>query len=255
MVSKRLIGVITVKDGWAVQSFAYSRYLPLGRPEILAENLDRWGADEILLLCIDRTRRSLGPDFALLRRVVARGLSTPLVYGGGVATVEDATRVIQSGAERVCVDAALHGPETAVRAIAAAIGGQALVGALPLTAAAGGVGWYDYRGGQSAPLSDRVVRLFADGVISEALVIDWRHEGLPRGFDVSLLTQCPVEGAALVAFGGVSEADQIAVLLALPRVAAVGIGNFLTYAEHALQKLKEPLGALPVRPAVYGASV
>ena len=49
MIRKRLIGVITVKGGWAVQSFGYARHLPLGRPEILAENLDRWGADEILV--------------------------------------------------------------------------------------------------------------------------------------------------------------------------------------------------------------
>ena len=58
MVKKRLVGVITVKDGWAVQSFGYERYLPLGRPEVIAENLDRWGADEILLQCIDRSTTS-----------------------------------------------------------------------------------------------------------------------------------------------------------------------------------------------------
>ena len=32
-----------------MQSFGYRRYLPLGRPEVLVENLDRWGADEIVL--------------------------------------------------------------------------------------------------------------------------------------------------------------------------------------------------------------
>ena len=46
MIPKRLIGVVIVKDGWAVQSFGYRRWLPLGRPEVLVENLDRWGADE-----------------------------------------------------------------------------------------------------------------------------------------------------------------------------------------------------------------
>ncbi len=61
MLKKRLIGVVTVREGWAVQSFCYNRYLPLGRPEAIVENLDRWGADEILIHCIDRssTRRVL----------------------------------------------------------------------------------------------------------------------------------------------------------------------------------------------------
>ena len=58
---KRLIGIITVLNGWAVQSFGYKKYLPIGRPHIIAENLDRWGADEIIILSIDRSRHSLGP--------------------------------------------------------------------------------------------------------------------------------------------------------------------------------------------------
>ena len=41
MIRKRLVGVITVKDSLAVQSFGYKNYLPLGNPEILVENLDR----------------------------------------------------------------------------------------------------------------------------------------------------------------------------------------------------------------------
>ena len=40
MLKKRLIGVITVLNGWAVQSFGYKNYLPLGRPEVLAKNLE-----------------------------------------------------------------------------------------------------------------------------------------------------------------------------------------------------------------------
>ena len=55
MLNKRLIGVITVKNNIAVQSFGYKNYLPIGDPRVLAENLDRWGADEIHVNCIDRT--------------------------------------------------------------------------------------------------------------------------------------------------------------------------------------------------------
>ena len=40
MIKKRLIGVITVRQGWAVQSFGYQRHLPLGRPEVLMVIID-----------------------------------------------------------------------------------------------------------------------------------------------------------------------------------------------------------------------
>jgi len=71
MLKKRLIGVITIKNGWAVQSFGYRRYLPLGKPECLVGNLDRWGADEILVQVIDRSEANRGPDFELLERLGA----------------------------------------------------------------------------------------------------------------------------------------------------------------------------------------
>ena len=53
MLKTRIIGVVTVKAGWAVQSLGFRRHLPVGRPEIAIEYLDRWGIDEIVVLHID----------------------------------------------------------------------------------------------------------------------------------------------------------------------------------------------------------
>ena len=46
----RLIGAVIVRGGIAVQSIGYKKWLPLGKPECLVQNLDRWGADEIVVL-------------------------------------------------------------------------------------------------------------------------------------------------------------------------------------------------------------
>lgn len=42
MLRKRLLGTVLVREGWAVQSFGYRRWLPLGKPECLVQNLDHW---------------------------------------------------------------------------------------------------------------------------------------------------------------------------------------------------------------------
>ena len=89
MKKKRIIGVVTVKDGWAVQSFGYKRFLPLGKPEILAKNLDDWGADEILINDIDRTKKFKEPNFKLLEKISDLKLSTPIIYSGGIKNVDD----------------------------------------------------------------------------------------------------------------------------------------------------------------------
>ena len=46
----RIIGSIFHFNGMAVQSIGFSRYLPIGDVHIVAENLNNWGVDEILLL-------------------------------------------------------------------------------------------------------------------------------------------------------------------------------------------------------------
>ena len=251
MLKKRLVGVITVRDGWAVQSFGYRRYLPLGHAPCLAENLDRWGVDEILVLCIDRSRRALGPDFALLRALGSLGLSTPLSYGGGIRSAADAAGVIQAGAERVCVDTLLRTSPAVVSDISALAGAQAVIGVLPLSLEAGALQRLDYASGRSRPLAAADLALFADRTVSEALIIDWRNEGRPNGFDLRLVLRFPLAEAQLIAFGGVSEPAQVDALLGHERVAAVGVGNFLAYREHAVQKIRQRLAATSLRAPVF----
>lgn len=251
MLKKRLIGVVTVRGGWAVQSFGYRRWLPLGRPEVLIENLDRWGVDEILLQCIDRSAADSGPDLTLLERIGRLGLSTPLIYAGGIASVEQANAVVHAAADRIIVDSLLHDAPGRVAEIASHLGAQAVIGGFPLATGAGGLTWLDHRRHTSGPLSVAALSLFERGLISEALVIDWRHEGQRGGFDEALVRDFPLRDVPLIAFGGLSEAAQHRRLLENPLVVATAVGNFLSYREHAAQSLKAALGGLPLRAPAY----
>lgn len=244
MLKKRLAGMVTVKDGWAVQSFGYGRYLPIGKPAIVVENLDRWGADEIIIECIDRGMQ--GPDYALLEDISREGLSTPLTYGGGIRTAEDAVKVVKLGADRVCFDALLHDDPAQIPQIALHLGAQAVVASVPVSRSDMGIVWRDYRSGQSQPLGGDALAVLQSGAISEVIVVDWRHEGQPNGFDESLL-DFPVPGLPLIAFGGLSEAAQIRSALEQDRVVAVAIGNFLNYRENAIHHYKTQLPGAPLR--------
>lgn len=251
MLNKRLIGVIAVKAGIAVQTFGYRRYLPLGSPECLAENLNRWGVDEILVLCIDRSHNGLGPDLALLRRLGALGLSTPLSYGGGVHTPADAAQAIQAGAERLCLDAVLHTDPNAVRDMAELLGSQALVAAMPMAMCGDTAMRYAYMQNSLLPYAEETNRLFDEGAVSEALLIDAVHEGQRNAFDAELVRCFPRQATPLIVFGGISEPMQVTRLLDETTVVAVAVGNSLNYSEHAVQNLKQQVQAPSLRPAIY----
>jgi len=255
VLKKRLVGVVTVRKGWAVQSFGYRQYLPLGRPELLVENLDRWGADEILLQCIDRSQHNAGPDLALLERVSRRGLATPLIYAGGVRNADDAIAVVKTGADRVCVDSVLHESPITLQTLAKKLGAQAIIASLPLSIAEVGEPlWLDYRSGHQQVLTPEVVEFLDSGFVSEVLIIDWVHEGMPAAFDSGLVTRFPATNIPLIAFGGLSEASQMRHLLQEARVSAVAVGNALNYREHNISKLKAALIEQPLRPHLIHCS-
>ena len=74
---------------------------------------------------------------------------------------------------------------------------------------------------------------------------------MPGGFEQKLVEEFPLKEASIIAFGGLSKPEQMRVLLKSSGVAAVAIGNFLSYREHAIQEYKEALTSMPLRPANY----
>ena len=253
MLKKRLIGVVTVRNGWAVQSFGYRRYLPLGRPECLVENLDRWGADEILVQVIDRSIDDQGPDFDLLARLGRLGLETPLIYGGGIATSDHAVRAIQSGADRVTVDHVLHRAPDEVRRMSARLGAQALIAAVPVRFA-DTVMRRDYRARQCLPFGDDVPALIADRAVSELMLIDWQNEGGTTGFEPCRLADLPCPDVPLILFGGFADPLTTQRFLEHPAVAAVAVGNLFAYREHAYQTYKRAVASDMLRPPVHAGA-
>lgn len=251
MLRKRLIAVVTVRNGLAVQSFGYSRYLPLGKPEALIENLDRWGADEILISCIDRSAVQSGPDFNLLRRVGKLGLSTPLIYGGGIRHAEDAVQAVNLGADRVAVDAMLWDHPLLVESIAREIGSQAIIGSMPVRAKDDCLYWLNYRIGKEVMLNPNKFSQLPLEWVSEVMLTDWSHEGKASGFDSCIVDLFGLKNKALIVFGGLSDSKTIQNVLYRSNVMAAGIGNFLSYKEHAIQQLKQNIVGSPIRPAQF----
>lgn len=228
---KRLIGVITVKDDWAVQSFGYERYLPLGRPEIIAENYDRWKLDEILVVDIDRSRLDRGPNFDLLHKITEKRLSTPLCYMGGVRGPADALQLISSGADRMALDSLFRINPAAADEIADAVGRQAVIRVQPLVKVGDDICVYDHliRG----PIEKIAVsELLGDNSsFSELMVVDVENEGALNSFAISLLDPFSDHSVQLICFGGITSHTQIKNLFSKANVSAVAIGNSLSYRE------------------------
>ncbi len=253
MLRKRMIGVVTVKQGWVVQSFGFKKYLPIGKVDCILENLDRWGIDEILVQVIDRSSKQSGPDYQLLEQISRLRLATPITYAGGIRHEKDAVAVIKTGADRVCVDA-LIGDVREVEAISYRLGAQAVVASMPIVMLNNNPVWFDYRTGKIKKMTPEIKSLFECDVISEIFMIDKENEGKDNGFNKKLLAYFQGISTPIIAFGGISNADDMSSLLGIDNISAVAIGNFLNYKEHAVQNYKLAIAGVSIRPESYLAT-
>ena len=251
MLKKRIIGVITVLNGWAVQSIGYKKYLPVGRPNIIAENLDRWGVDEILIICIDRTINKTGPDIETLDSLSYKSLSTPICYGGGISTLRDAVSVINNGVERLLLDSIIEKNSTdEIFKISEKLGSQSLIASLPIKINSGKIDFINYKNIYKNKDEKMILNLLKSSVFSEALIIDFENEGIPQSFNKELIEKIDIS-IPTIAFGGISDDYQVKDILKNKNVSAVAIGNFLNYKEHAVQKIRDNIKLNFLRKSKY----
>jgi cyclase len=111
MLTKRIIPCLDVNRGRVVKGVNFLNLRDAGDPVEVARRYEQDGADELVFL--DITASHEGRDIMLdVVRRVSEQVFMPFTVGGGIRTLEDATRLIQAGAEKVSINsAAVKDPE------------------------------------------------------------------------------------------------------------------------------------------------
>tara|TARA_B100000035_G_scaffold187249_1_gene159780 strand:+ start:18052 stop:18834 length:783 start_codon:yes stop_codon:yes gene_type:complete len=250
-VIKRIAGVVTVLNDWAVQSIGYNKYRPLGRPEIIVQNLDRWQLEEIVITDISRTKKKLGPNFNLLRKLSEKKIATPLTYIGGIRNVSDAVETIKLGADRIGIENLIKSKPNEIKKISDSIGSQALILAQSVHQIGNTLMKMDYLNKKSKELDIDQLTKYLESA-SELLLIDWKNEGFKNSFNETLLKHFENKKVQIICFGGISDAKQISSLLNKNQVSAIGIGNFLNYKELGNWNLVKKTNHESTRQLTYG---
>jgi imidazole glycerol-phosphate synthase subunit HisF len=111
MLCKRIIPCLDVDRGRVVKGTNFLNLRDAGDPVEVARRYEAEGADELVFLDISASHEGRGIMLEVVRRV-AEEIFMPFTVGGGIRTLEDATRLIQAGAEKVSINsAAVRTPE------------------------------------------------------------------------------------------------------------------------------------------------
>lgn len=115
MLSKRIIPCLDVDRGRVVKGKNFLNLRDAGDPVEVARRYEADGADELVFLDISASHEGREILVEMVKKV-AEQVFMPLTVGGGIRTLEDATRLIQAGAEKVSINsAAVHDPDLVTR--------------------------------------------------------------------------------------------------------------------------------------------
>lgn len=105
MLTRRIIPCLDVDRGRVVKGIKFFDHVDAGDPVQQARKYQEDGADELVFYDITASHEGRDIMAELVSHVVEE-IFMPLTVGGGIRTIDDATRLIQAGAEKVSVNSA-----------------------------------------------------------------------------------------------------------------------------------------------------
>jgi cyclase len=228
MVAKRIIPCLDIKGGRTVKGTKFLNLRDMGDPVELAQRYSDAGADELVFLDISATDEERSTTVDVVRRV-AKALSIPFTVGGGVGAIDDVSRLLDSGADKISLNsAAVRAPEL-IEQIAGRFGSQCVVVAIDTKCVEGNDEVFIQAGKKR---TGRFTREWASEVVrrgaGEILLTSMDHDGVRAGFALELI-RAVAEGITVpvIASGGAgSPADFLDVFIHGKADAALAAGIF-----------------------------
>ncbi len=203
MITKRIIPCLDVKNGRVVKGKNFLGLNDVDSPIKLASEYSAGGADELVFYDITASfeERKL---FADILRETASNVFIPLTVGGGINTIDDFTRVLESGADKVSVNSgAIRNPKLIYEA-AKKFGSQCVVLSADIKRVDGGFRVFAKGGREDTGIE--AISWLKNGVESgagELVVNSIDTDGVKNGFDLELLNEvCNVVNVPVIASGG-----------------------------------------------------
>ena len=237
----RLIPCLDVADGRVVKGVRFRGLRDVGDPVELGAAYSDEGADELVFLDVAATVESRGSAVSVAARVAER-VSIPFTVGGGIRSVEDATAVLEAGADKISVNsAALARPEL-IAELARTLGTQAVVVAIDTEH--GRVHSHSATRDADRDTIEWARECEQRGA-GELLVTSIDRDGTQNGYDLELLAKLrDAVSLPVIASGGAGSAAHIAAALEVSQAAL--LASILHEDPTRLRTLRDELRALGV---------
>lgn len=211
MFAKRIIPCLDIKNGRVVKGTNFIELKDAGDPVEVAKRYNEEGADELCFLDITASFEERKTILDIVENV-AKELFIPLTVGGGIASLDDISRLLNAGCDKISLNsAAIKNPKLITQA-AAKFGSQCIVVAIDVKASADEKYNVFMHGGRTDTGLDacKWAQMVANLGAGEILLTSMDADGTKAGFDlkitkkISQMLKIPV-----IASGGAGKMEHI----------------------------------------------
>ena len=256
MLTKRIIPCLDIRNKKVTKGVRFQNNIELGDPVELAAKYYDDGCDELVFYDITASAERRPIDIDMVREV-AKAIRIPFAVGGGISTIDDMSRVLLAGAEKVSVNSlAVENPQI-IKDGAKTFGSQCIVlGMDPLKVGVSAKIPSGYevttRGFRHCTGLDALewARKAVDLGVGEIVVNSVDADGTREGFEIDLTRMIAVNvGVPVVASGGAGKPEHIVQVFLDAGADAVIIAGMIHTGQFSIPQIKNFLAEnnIPVR--------
>ena len=250
MLKNRIIPCLDVKNGRVVKGINFVELKDAGDPVEQAKIYSEGGADEICFLDITASNENRDTIYDVVEKT-SKKCFVPLTVGGGVRGVEDISKLLNCGADKVSINTAAVNDKEVVIDSSKKFGSQCIV--VAIDAKKNGDVWEIYtHGGRNKTGIDalKFAKEMEKSGAGELLVTSMDRDGTQVGYDIDLMYRISsTVNIPVIASGGVGTLDHLVDGIKLGNASAVLAASIFHYGKYSVKQAKEYLDSkgIPVR--------
>jgi len=233
MLKKRLIFTLLVQNGCFMLSRNFSLQAA-GDINWVREHYDfesiAFSIDELVILDVDRGTRSIA-KFSSILAEIGKNCFMPIAAGGGIRGVEDAQRLLKSGADKIVINTPLFTDPDLVRTLVKRFGSQCVIASI------------DYRRvgeegevlikngthptGMSVPEAVSLAQRLGAG---ELYLTSVTRDGTGQGLDLDYVSRIGADvSVPIIISGGAGTFGHLSSAIRMENIAAVSTANLFNF--------------------------
>ena len=199
MLRHRVIPLVLL-DGYSViKTIRFETRRNLGNPITVFRVYNMRNVDELIMLDIDASKQNRAIDLNTIRQV-AKECFMPLTVGGGLRTIDDISKVLKAGADKVALNTVIFDHSEFLKEAVSVFGSQCIVASMDICKTEQGMYQVFSHAKRSITQSlEEYLDLCVTSGAGEILINDVQRDGSMEGYDQNLInfvssrvTTCPL---------------------------------------------------------------